>query len=56
MAKVQLTERQIEALLYAINVFEAEFDGYTTSELKDSDVYNDLKVLERVRTKLNEAK
>lgn len=55
MATIKLTEKQILALLLAIQTFEDSYDGYTVAELKDSDVYSELQILKRVTDKLNNA-
>jgi len=52
MATIKLTEKQIAALLYAIDVTEASYQGWTVAELKDSEVYSDLQILKRVTDKL----
>jgi hypothetical protein len=55
MANITLTEKQIRALLFAIDITELNYEGWTVAELKDSDVHSDLQILKRVTDKLNNA-
>lgn len=49
--QVTLTEREISALLYALDIANSSFDGYEPQEL-DSDVKQDMKAWNRIEAKL----
>lgn len=48
--QVTLTEREISALLYALDIANASFDGYDPQELVD--VKQDMKAWNRIEAKL----
>lgn len=52
MKNLKLTAKQVEALLWAIEMTEASYDGWTNAD-KGKETINDLAVLARVYNKLN---
>ena len=52
MKKLELTENQINQLLWAIELTQNSYQGYTDQELKDYGVKRDLATLKQVADKL----
>lgn len=49
--KLELTQRQAEALAHALNVFECSYEGWDDEEI-GADTKQDLKCIEKVYVKL----
>lgn len=53
--KLELTEKQVEALQYAITIAEGSYDGYSEEDLKFFDVKRDLLAWKQIIAKIEKA-